>query len=141
MARSKQPKQLDLIQHIQSKARIDELGREIGDPTPLAIPIKHRREETQDERIKRLVRSERLAQEAANAGFETFEEADDFDVGDDFDPTSPYEEVFDPRPTPPSPAPSNPAGPTTVKPGSAVVPPADGPVTPPQPAVKPLGDR
>jgi len=29
-------------------------------------------------------------------GAETFEEADDFDVNDDMDPMSPYEEQFDP---------------------------------------------
>lgn len=47
------------------------------------------------ERIRALIRSERLAAEAAAAGAETWEEADDFDIGDDFDPESPYEEVFE----------------------------------------------
>lgn len=47
------------------------------------------------ERIRALIRSERLAAEAAAAGAETWEEADDFDVGDDYDPTSPYEEMFE----------------------------------------------
>lgn len=45
-----------------------------------------------------MVRSERLAAEAAAAGYESFEEADDFEVGDDFDPSSPYETDFDPTP-------------------------------------------
>lgn len=45
-----------------------------------------------------MVRSERLAQEAAQAGYESFEEADDFEVGDDYDPSSPYETDFDPVP-------------------------------------------
>lgn len=48
------------------------------------------------DRIQGIIRGERLKEEMRNAGKETFEEADDFDVGDDFDPTSPYEEIFDP---------------------------------------------
>lgn len=43
-----------------------------------------------------MVRSERLKLEVEAQGQETFDEADDFDIGDDFDPTSPYESDFDP---------------------------------------------
>lgn len=52
--------------------------------------------QTEGERIRGIIRGERLKQEMEAAGRETFEEADDFDVGDDYDPSSPYEEVFDP---------------------------------------------
>lgn len=44
-----------------------------------------------------MVRSERLAQEAMAAGYETFEESDDFDIPDDpLDPATPYENEFEP---------------------------------------------
>lgn len=76
-------------------ARIDEQGREILDNTPVAMPAGFERPESIHDKIKRMIRSERLAQEAQQAGFETPEEADDFDIGDDYDPRSPYELDFD----------------------------------------------
>lgn len=84
-------------------ARLDEDGRELGDSTPMSPPVGYKREPTIAERIRTMVRSEALAQAAAAAGKETFEEADDFDVPDDdtFDPATPYEEVFEP-PAPPT---------------------------------------
>lgn len=47
------------------------------------------------ERVRQMIRSEQLARDAMLQGQETFDEADDFNVGDDYDPTSPYEEVFE----------------------------------------------
>lgn len=79
---------------------MDEEGREIPDPTPIAPPLGYRKQPTLAEQIRQMIRSERMAQEAAAAGYETFEEADDFEVGDDFDPSSPYEHDFDPTPVP-----------------------------------------
>lgn len=76
----------------------DSHGREIPDPMPLAPPIGYKRQPTLAEQIKSMVRSEQLAREAASQGYETFDEADDFDVEDGFDPQSPYEENFDPPP-------------------------------------------
>lgn len=70
--------------------------KEYPDPTPVEMAVKFRRPPTLQEQIRQMVRSERLAQEAQRMGADTFEEFDDFDVGDDFDPTSPYETVFDP---------------------------------------------
>lgn len=81
---------------------LDEHGHERPDPTPVAPPVGHNRQPSLAEQIRSMVVSERLKQEAAAAGAETFEEADDFEVGDDYDPTSPYEEVFEP-PLPPEP--------------------------------------
>lgn len=76
--------------------RQDEYGREILDPTPTHLNAGLRRPElTLAERVARLVR-QGVSQMAQDEGLETFEEAEDFDVDDDFDPRTPYEEVFDP---------------------------------------------
>lgn len=77
--------------------KFDEEGRELMDPTPIAPPIGYRKSPSISEQIRTMIRSEKLRQEAEEAGYETFEEADDFEVGD-FDPKSPYEEVFEPLP-------------------------------------------
>lgn len=70
-------------------------GSEINSGEPVDVPLGYRRPPTLDQQIQRLVR-DAVSRQAAQDGFETFEEADDFDVGDDYDPTSPYEMVFDP---------------------------------------------
>lgn len=75
--------------------RLDEHGREVPDPTPLRIPGGFKRPETLQEQVARLVRGS-ISREAEDAGFETFEESEDFDVDDDFDPRTPFEVVFDP---------------------------------------------
>lgn len=77
---------------------LDDQGRELPNPTPIAPPLGYQKQPTIRETIRNMVLSERLRQEAQAAGVETFEEADDFEVGDDYDPTSPYEEVFEPLP-------------------------------------------
>lgn len=85
-------------------ARLDDQGREIPDPTPMAPPVGFVKQAHLWEtlRMKQLIRSEALAMMAEREGFESFEEADDFDIPDDpIDPTSPYEDVFDPHPLPP----------------------------------------
>lgn len=74
---------------------LDEFGRERVSGIPLAPPIGYIQQPTLAERIREMVKSEKLKQEVDALGAETFEEADDFDVGDDFDPTSPYEEMFE----------------------------------------------
>lgn len=77
--------------------QLDEKGREVPDPTPMEVPAGFKRPETLAEQIRRLVRSEQFAKDVAAQGFETFEESEDFDIDDDmWDPSSPYEEVFDP---------------------------------------------
>ncbi len=75
---------------------LDRYGRETPDPTPLAPPIGHNPQPSLTQQIRDMVRSERLARDLEASGVETFEDADDFDVGDDYDPSSPYEEDFDP---------------------------------------------
>lgn len=76
----------------------DQLGRELLDGTPIAPPVGYRKTPTMVEHIREMVRSERLAAEAAAAGFETFEEADDFNIADEDGemPSSPHENEFDP---------------------------------------------
>lgn len=75
---------------------IDQHGRVYLDPTPVAPPVGYVRHKPMHETIREMVRSEALRQAAENAGLETFEDADDFRIGDDFDPMSPYEYNFDP---------------------------------------------
>lgn len=74
---------------------MDEYGREIPDPHPMEIPLGHKRPETLAEQVQRLVRHS-VSAYAALHGHETFAESEDFDVEDDFDPSTPYEEEFDP---------------------------------------------
>lgn len=69
---------------------LNEKGEEVLDPTPVAKPLGWRAPYTIQEQIQRFVRDE-LSRRAAQDGFETFEEAEDFNVGDDYDPRSPHE--------------------------------------------------
>lgn len=79
-----------------TKAKHDERGWEIPDPKPLSIPSGFKRPETLSEQVQRLIRHG-LSDIAASQGFETFEDADDFDVEDEhLDPATPYEAEFDP---------------------------------------------
>lgn len=78
------------------EARLDANGHEVVSSIPVEPPLGYKKQPTMIEHIRNLVRSEHLRHAAESAGQETFEEADDFEVGDDFDPNSPYEEVFDP---------------------------------------------
>lgn len=69
---------------------------EISDPVPMAPPLGY--QETPDliDQIRMMIRQENWASDNSPID-ETFEEADDFDVGDDIDPQSPYEDDFEPR--------------------------------------------
>ena len=73
---------------------IDDDGFEVLSPEPVAIPAHLKRPLTLAEQVRQSIRTE-FSRMAADSGFETFEEADDFVVGDDYDPTSPYEMDFD----------------------------------------------
>lgn len=88
----------------QSQVHHDEEGREILDGTPIAPPIGYKPTKSIAEQVREMVRSEHLRLAAESAGMETFEEADDFDVGDDYDPSSPFELIFEGVPAePPAP--------------------------------------
>lgn len=64
-------------------AVLDERGFEINNPNPTFLNVGPTRMSLQ-ERIKRIVHHE-ISREAYDQGFETEEEADDFDVSDDFE--------------------------------------------------------
>lgn len=69
----------------------NELGQEVPDPVPVAVPAGWTRPEPLADLIRRMVRTE-FSRAAAEEGEESFEEADDFDVEDeDPDPLSAYE--------------------------------------------------
>lgn len=90
---------------VQTVSGQNEKGQEVPDPVPVAPPVGYRRPPTLQENIQRMIRSEMLQQAAAAEGFDTFEEAEDFDIEDDpVDAQTPYEAVFNPPPTPPAPA-------------------------------------
>lgn len=82
-------------------AYLNESGQEVLDPTPISIPVPFTRPEPLHQRIRRMIL---LAQREAGEGYETEEEANDFDVPDDPnpDPTSPWEEHFMPADYQPS---------------------------------------
>lgn len=64
-------------------------GQLVPDPVPMAPPVGFRPQPSLPELIRQQVRLASL--EAARNGDESFEEADDFDVGDDVELKSPYE--------------------------------------------------
>lgn len=79
----------------------DEFGREVVDPTPLAVPAGWDRPESLAEMVQRMVRQEAFRR-AVNSEAESFEEADDFDCSDEEeDWVSPYE-IVDMAPLGPS---------------------------------------
>lgn len=109
--------------------RLDELGRELPDPTVMDPPIGYIPQPPLHELIRQMVVSEQLRLAAEAEGLESFEDADDFDVDDETDPSSPWEEQFDPpEPLIPDAPESQPAeAATTPQPQSAA--PAQTPVS------------
>lgn len=69
--------------------RLDKNGAEILDQKPLAIPARIRKISETD-KFRSIVQG-MLSQHVADQGFETFEEANDFFIDDDFFPMSPHE--------------------------------------------------
>lgn len=65
-------------------------SHEYLDTSPVARPVGFRAPPSLQEMIRMYVRTE-LSREADRQGHETFEEADDFDVGDDYEPRSQWE--------------------------------------------------
>lgn len=53
-------------------------------PEPMEIPLDLQRVESMDERIKRILKTE-ISMKAAEHGYDTFDEANDFEVTDDFE--------------------------------------------------------
>lgn len=74
---------------------LDDFGREIPDPRPMQPPVGYKPElSIFDIQRQQIELHHRLY--AEDREFETFEESEDFDVDDDVDPTSPWENHFDP---------------------------------------------
>lgn len=71
--------------------------REHLDPTPIAPPIGWQKPRHIIDDIREMVRGE-LSRRAADGGYDSFEEAEDFDVDDEYDPTTPWEQYFEPTP-------------------------------------------
>lgn len=103
---------------------LDELGREKPNPYPLEPPVGYRKQPTIAETMRQMIRQ--ASEEAKMAGAETEEEANDFDIDDEFDPSTPYEHDFEPDPVlermialqskPPKAAPAEPAPTPSAKP-------------------------
>lgn len=72
---------------------LDENGNEINNPTPITIRTQLGKGESTDQRIKRILAGI-ISEQAAAQGHESIEEANDFNIDDDFDvnnPVTPYE--------------------------------------------------
>lgn len=111
----------------QVRAYLNKLGQEMGDPVPTAPPVGYTPGPSLSDMVRRMIHNE-ISTAAELNEFETFEEADDFDVEDDPpDPRTPYEAVFDPPPPPPAPAEG----------GGGAQPPGDQPVAAEPPPAPP----
>lgn len=71
--------------------RLNDRGHEVLDQTPMAKSLGFREQKSLAQQMREMVTSELARRSAIAAGYETFEEADDFCVGDDYDPHSPHE--------------------------------------------------
>lgn len=94
----RKPRQLDLEAYLQKlhEKGLHPDGTPVLDPVPIAPPVGYKKHPSMVEIVRDMVLSERLAQAAREAGAETLEEAEDFDVQDDYDLQSPWENDFDP---------------------------------------------
>lgn len=75
--------------HPENMKRFNDRGEEILDPTPMAPPLGYKRQPSLYEQIQAAVRQSKLDEMYSLE--ETEEEADDFEVGDDFEPMSEHE--------------------------------------------------
>lgn len=111
-------------------------GKEYPDSTPMELPVGMKQGPTLADMIKRMVQHQLLAVAAEQEGFDTFEEAEDFDLEDDpLDPQTPYEAVFDPPKPPPG---GRGAPPVSGAPSSAPPPPPPSSATATPPSPNPL---
>lgn len=75
---------------------LNKAGQEILDPRPAAPALGKKPEMHIRDYIRSLVMSEKLRQDLEAQGVETFEEANDFEVGEDYFPDSEYENDLEP---------------------------------------------
>lgn len=76
------------------RKKYNERGEEMMDPKPRAVPIGFEKPEPLEAMLARVLRNQRTIDALARAGKESFDEANDFEVGEDYDPKSPHEEHF-----------------------------------------------
>lgn len=83
--------------------RLNALGQELPSPIPMEKPLGYIEQPPLHELIRSMVlQYQQDLQARTDEELETLEESEDFDVGDDmFDPSSPYEEQFNPPEGPP----------------------------------------
>lgn len=81
---------------LERKGQDPDTGREIPDDVPMQPAVGFVKQDSMVQRVREMVASELLRRHADAEGFDTFEEADDFDIGDDIDPDTPYEAEFEP---------------------------------------------
>jgi len=68
---------------------------EVPDPTPHSLNVKLRRPLTLQEEVARALATQRLIEGLERPGYESFEEANDFEIPDDpDDPATPWEEHY-----------------------------------------------
>lgn len=78
-----------------ANSKIDKEGREVLDPVPMALPLNFKHPPSLNDLVRSMVRNV-MSDAARDAGHESFEEADDFDIEDEqLDPQSPWEMNFD----------------------------------------------
>jgi len=70
-------------------AQLNERGHEILDDTPVAIPLRLTRPPLPFEEVRQMMSV--ISRQAASQGLESLEEANDFEIGDDYDPRSAHE--------------------------------------------------
>lgn len=87
---------MELVEYAYSREGRRLFGAELPNPTPIDPPIGFVPAEPIHEQIKRMVLREMAAQQGLSED-DSLEELDDFDVGDDYDPESPWEEQFWPE--------------------------------------------
>lgn len=96
------------------RARLNSRGQEVLSDVPKAIELGIKPEDPIEVRINKLFASQRAEAMFRNTGFETLEEANDFDVNGEEELLSPYEHVmmvdeFPIEEETPPPAPSEPS--------------------------------
>lgn len=99
---------------VQVTSGIRRDGKEYGDPVPMSPPVGLKPPEDLMTTIRRMVQHEEFNRLADKEGFDTFEEAGDYDMEDDHeftDDLTPHEALFyppDEKQAPPEPAKAEP---------------------------------
>lgn len=88
----------DTVEFSYTRKGRHELGKEYPDPRPMEAPLGQAPYEDIWVTIKRMVldHAKMQAEKEGDEEFDSEDEANDFDVGDDFDPASPWEEHHEP---------------------------------------------